>query len=439
LHNSRLAKNKKYYSKIMENTKISSESQIRDNFAKTFVKIQEDWPKLSPDKRLDVLREALRKSLIDAGFPADSIPEVKLGTSKDFESGSAIGGYNGTENTMYLNPNLLTQSSISGGIGDVIATTLIHEREHVIQTKKVASLIAEYLGQKGLPVTAKSISEFSRVALNLKEGGVTVSTIVNSIPLAIAQVAVRDYNQGIRLDKAQTKEALTLWESMYKPEGVLSREKLNTENITTANAINIAQKKYDEAARLLNQAKAQNASVQTLQKLQQNLKSARTQLDAANAARKSFLTRYFERPEEAQARGKEAPLLQKLNEVRSRNTKKAQNSDSEATSNLYASLSDEYTKYSELQANPSTELQNEPSAERSIAAQRYDAIAKLLKESGMQEGSADWNQAVIQVAINTDLDLAEVKDIAMEIPGIAPSRAEQLLNSFDKSAQRELA
>jgi hypothetical protein len=424
----------------MENTKISSESQIRDNFAKAFVKIQEDWPKLSPDKRLDVLREALRKSLIDAGFPADSIPEVKLGTSKDFESGSAIGGYNGTENTMYLNPNLLTQSSISGGIGDVIATTLIHEREHVIQTKKVASLIAEYLGQKGLPVTAKSISEFSRVALNLKEGGVTVSTIVNSIPLAIAQVAVRDYNQGIRLDKAQTKEALTLWESMYKPEGVLSREKLNTENVTTANAINIAQKKYDEAVRLLNQAKVQNASVQTLQKLQQNLKSAITQLDAANAARKSFLTRYFERPEEAQARSKEAPLLQKLNEVRSRNTKKAQNNpDSEATSNLYASLSNEYAKYSELQANPSTELQNDPSAEQSIAAQRYEAIAKLLQESGMQEGNADWNQAVIQVAINTDLDLAEVKDIATEIPGITPSRAEQLLNSFNKSAQRELA
>jgi hypothetical protein len=72
-----------------------------------------------------------------------------------------------------------------------------------------------------------------------------------------------------------------------------------------------------------------------------------------------------------------------------------------------------------------------------IAAQRYQAIAELLKEAGLQEGDSDWNKAVVQVAIGTKIDLADVKDIAKEIPGITPNQAEKLISGSNKFAQQE--
>ncbi len=83
------------------------------------------------------------------------------------------------------------------------------------------------------------------------------------------------------------------------------------------------------------------------------------------------------------------------------------------------------TAYSEqppsLEQPLAASLSNPPAAEQSLTAQRYQAIAELLKEAGLQEGDSDWNKAVIQVAIGTELDLADVQDIAQEIPDIAPN------------------
>lgn len=90
--------------------------------------------------------------------------------------------------------------------------------------------------------------------------------------------------------------------------------------------------------------------------------------------------------------------------------------------------STEYIEQPVSQSNPQI-------AEQSIAAQRYQAIAELLKEAGIQE--ADWSKAVVEVAINTKIDLADVKDIAKEIPGITPNQAEKIVASFSKSAQQE--
>lgn len=76
---------------------------------------------------------------------------------------------------------------------------------------------------------------------------------------------------------------------------------------------------------------------------------------------------------------------------------------------------------------------------KSIAMQRYEAIAEMLEQAGIQKGGSDWNQAVIRTAIGTDLDIEDVKDIAQQIPGISPSMAEKLVDSNSKNAQAELA
>jgi Peptidase family M23 len=75
----------------------------------------------------------------------------------------------------------------------------------------------------------------------------------------------------------------------------------------------------------------------------------------------------------------------------------------------------------------------------SIAMQRYQAIADILKDAGLQPGSADWNKSIVQTAIGTELDVSEIKDIAKQIPGIEPNEAENLVNGATKDAQVALA
>jgi hypothetical protein len=43
--------------------------------------------------------------------------------------------------------------------------------------------------------------------------------------------------------------------------------------------------------------------------------------------------------------------------------------------------------------------------EKSIAVQRYQAIANILEDAGIQPGSSDWNKAIVQTAIGTDLEV----------------------------------
>jgi hypothetical protein len=81
---------------------------------------------------------------------------------------------------------------------------------------------------------------------------------------------------------------------------------------------------------------------------------------------------------------------------------------------------------------------NQSLPERSIAVQRYEAIAEMLEQAGIQRGGSDWNQAVVQTAIGTDLDIKEVKDIARQIPGISPSTADQLVDGNANNAQTQL-
>lgn len=70
--------------------------------------------------------------------------------------------------------------------------------------------------------------------------------------------------------------------------------------------------------------------------------------------------------------------------------------------------------------------------------QRYEAIAEMLEQAGIQRDGSDWNQAVVSTAIGTDLDIKEVKDIAQQLPGISPSAADQLVDGNAKNAQAQL-
>jgi hypothetical protein len=76
--------------------------------------------------------------------------------------------------------------------------------------------------------------------------------------------------------------------------------------------------------------------------------------------------------------------------------------------------------------------------EKPIAMQRYEAISDILKDSGLQEGSPDWNKAVIQTALGTDLEIEDVKGIAKHIPGIEPGNAEKLVTVAIKNSQEIL-
>jgi hypothetical protein len=74
-----------------------------------------------------------------------------------------------------------------------------------------------------------------------------------------------------------------------------------------------------------------------------------------------------------------------------------------------------------------------------IAKQRYQAIADILQDQGLQPGSSDWNKAIVQTAIGTDLKSEEIKDIAKQIPGISPNEAGKLVEGATKSVQATLA
>jgi hypothetical protein len=99
-----------------------------------------------------------------------------------------------------------------------------------------------------------------------------------------------------------------------------------------------------------------------------------------------------------------------------------------------ASESDCNHNSSYLHSENTEMLQNE-----SIALQRYQAIADILKDAGLQPGSSDWNKSIVQTAIGTDLDIADIKDIAKQIPGIEPNEAENLFDGATKDAQVALA
>jgi hypothetical protein len=76
--------------------------------------------------------------------------------------------------------------------------------------------------------------------------------------------------------------------------------------------------------------------------------------------------------------------------------------------------------------------------EKSIAMQRYEAISNILKGSGLEESSPDWNKSVIQTALGTDLGIEDVKGIAKHIPGIEPENAEKLVTVIVKNSQEIL-
>lgn len=97
---------------------------------------------------------------------------------------------------------------------------------------------------------------------------------------------------------------------------------------------------------------------------------------------------------------------------------------------LQESSQSDNTKYDLYTTNVDQTVQNE-----SIAMQRYQAIADLLKDAGIQPGSSDWNKAIVQTAIGTDLNVNDIKDIAKQIPGIKPNEAEKLVDGATKDVQ----
>jgi hypothetical protein len=86
---------------------------------------------------------------------------------------------------------------------------------------------------------------------------------------------------------------------------------------------------------------------------------------------------------------------------------------------------------SQIQSNPVPNLdraEQEQISTKSLALQRYEAIAVLLKEAGLEENTPEWSESIIQVAIKTNLRNREIKDIAQHIPGIEPESAEKMVN-----------
>lgn len=89
-------------------------------------------------------------------------------------------------------------------------------------------------------------------------------------------------------------------------------------------------------------------------------------------------------------------------------------------------------------SNESTQKLDD-SHDESVAMQRYQAIASILEGAGIQPGSSDWNKAIVQTAIGTDLEVEDIKNIAKQIPGMSANEAEKLVDGVEKNAQATLA
>jgi hypothetical protein len=238
------------------------------------------------------IRTALQVELnktFPAGYP---VPTIKIYSNKN----SPIAGeYNDQTNELFI--NLAHPAEVS-------ASTIVHEREHAVQAKKVSDGIAAELAEKGIPVTAENIVAASKASATLglvdnngepvldasgrqQQGVKTVQ-----VSPAVAEQAAKDYNSGKRLSPAQRQESKKLRKVIYSREGLIERDRI-TKNVLTANAARLkAEQSYASAKSNYDKANIPGTPQEKLRELKKLLNNAEARykksVDAHNKAVDSY-------------------------------------------------------------------------------------------------------------------------------------------------------
>jgi hypothetical protein len=353
---------------------------VMNKFVAEFDKYKNQWQTMNSSQRENALKNIIKETLTIAGIP---IPKLESSATTSF------GEFYAKEWSINISPDLLSgeifrdPKRLTEQVRQ-LGLTLYHEMRHA----EAHFRIVQYLASpppSGKGLTASQIA--TQTYGDIHPG--VIESAYKSIPA--------------KLSASQIQKAKTLYQGYFGADT------------------------KDSQGRLLPEGRKYTESVYTEFSKQKELLGNR--IDAAEAKRGTPLS------------------AQQRNELKNSAYRRAEqnylNLSGEADAwAIERALKDNYPQFRPGQSSKSSEKSasvEQQITEESIAAQRYQAIAKLLKESGLQEGSADWGKAVVQVSIGTELDIAEVKDIAEEIPGLTPNQAERLVDSFQSSNQLEFA
>jgi hypothetical protein len=351
---------------------------VMNKFVAEFDKYKNQWQTMSPSQRENALKNIIKETLTAAGIPIPKFESV---------STSSFGEFYAKEWSINISPDLLSgevfrnPKRLSEQVRQ-LGLTLYHEMRHA----EAHFRIVQYLASPppvGKGLTASQIA--TQTYGDIHPG--VIESAYKSIPA--------------KLSASQIQKAKLLYQGYFGSDT------------------------KDSQGRLLPEGRKYTESVYTEFTKQKELLANR--IDAAEAKRGTVLS------------------AQQRSELKNAAYRRAEqnylNLSGEADAwAIERALKDNYPQFRPGQSSKSSEKSasaEQQIMEESVAAQRYQAIAKLLKESGLQEGSTDWGKAVVQVSIGTELDIAEVKDIAKEIPGLKPSQAEGLVDSFQSSNQLE--
>jgi hypothetical protein len=186
-----------------------------------------------------------------SGYP---VPTITVYSDKN----TAVGGFY-TRETNELAINLAAPAEIS-------ASTIIHEREHAVQAKKVSDGIAADLADKNIPVTKENILAASKASAKVGEVNAKGEPVLDasgkqkqilvtvSVSPAVAEQAAKDYNSGKRLSTTQREESKKLRKAGYSTEGIIKRDGLlkasfnaKRTELKDKQSYILAKNKYDKA------------------------------------------------------------------------------------------------------------------------------------------------------------------------------------------------
>jgi hypothetical protein len=299
---------------------------------------------------------------------------------------------------------------------------------HVEQSYRIAQWLAS-------PPNFKGFKDIQKIT----DGDIKDSVIRQAIKSA------HNYPTLSMTQKQQIAQAEYWYDSLYGKniqnsqgkyiKGPLYRDQvikdLNDEKILEQ-AKKQSEAKYKLAHKALVDAKKNSSTpVAKLQRLEQLDNSALREFNEANSRYNNIVPKYEALPEEADAY-RTSRALPYPQGVKSSSKEEEPNFEHRIFLNSHVQIENHSMMNSnQIQSNPEPNLdraEQEQISTKSLALQRYEAIAVLLKEAGLEGNTPEWNESIIQVAIKTNLGNREIKDIAQHIPGIEPESAERMVN-----------
>lgn len=388
-----------------------------------FVKKFSDLLKVSPEKRNDELQKIINQILGATGTP--SINKIAQGNFAQNGSGNQA-TFDSEEWRININFSRISQLNLSNA--GKLSRLIYHEMRHAEQSYRIAQWLSS-------PPNSKNFQEIRKITNNDIED--------NVIKQAIKSVS--NYEKLSTTQKQQIAQAEYWYDSLYGKniqnshgkyiKGPLYRiqvlDDLNNEKILEQTR-NKAEVKYKLAHQaFLNAKKNSSTPVAKLQRLEQLDNSALREFNEAKSRYSNIVPKYEALPEEADAyrTSKALPYPQGVKSL----------SKEEEFNFEHRIFLDSQVQIESHSVINSTQIPNKPEpnldqaeqeqlSTKSLALQRYEAIAVLLKEAGLEENTPEWNESIVQVAIETGLKSREIKDIAHHIPGFEAESAERAVN-----------